>query len=131
MIRRPPRSTLFPYTTLFRSPRRWLHECEAGPGRTGLRSAPASACTLVARARVAPTPRRQCRTRDRREPPPPFAYAYFSPIHVSLPTAPRGAAFTAVPAVSWPERGNFSALAFPLLRPPFRARLELPRFGGR
>src|SRR2546425_2949805 len=23
MIRRPPRSTLFPYTTLFRSPRRW------------------------------------------------------------------------------------------------------------
>src|SRR3712207_7053600 len=24
MIRRPPRSTLFPYTTLFRSPMRWL-----------------------------------------------------------------------------------------------------------
>src|SRR5436305_10652635 len=24
MIRRPPRSTLFPYTTLFRSPLRWL-----------------------------------------------------------------------------------------------------------
>src|SRR3712207_8938864 len=24
MIRRPPRSTLFPYTTLFRSPRSWL-----------------------------------------------------------------------------------------------------------
>src|SRR5713101_9696546 len=32
MIRRPPRSTLFPYTTLFRS--RWL------PGRRGLRAAP-------------------------------------------------------------------------------------------
>src|SRR5206468_6715544 len=31
MIRRPPRSTLFPYTTLFRSPRR-----RAGPGRRGL-----------------------------------------------------------------------------------------------
>src|SRR3712207_8695026 len=29
MIRRPPRSTLFPYTTLFRSPR-------ARPGRPGL-----------------------------------------------------------------------------------------------
>src|SRR2546429_5538750 len=29
MIRRPPRSTLFPYTTLFRSSRRNLHE----PGR--------------------------------------------------------------------------------------------------
>src|SRR5258708_15932015 len=25
MIRRPPRSTLFPYTTLFRSPGRWRH----------------------------------------------------------------------------------------------------------
>src|SRR2546426_4140350 len=24
MIRRPPRSTLFPYTTLFRSPNQWL-----------------------------------------------------------------------------------------------------------
>src|SRR5256885_11000684 len=24
MIRRPPRSTLFPYTTLFRSPRHWV-----------------------------------------------------------------------------------------------------------
>src|SRR5215475_15705114 len=28
MIRRPPRSTLFPYTTLFRSrPRRWSRRC--------------------------------------------------------------------------------------------------------
>src|SRR2546422_6270087 len=27
MIRRPPRSTLFPYTTLFRSPRVDLHQC--------------------------------------------------------------------------------------------------------
>src|SRR5690348_17412798 len=26
MIRRPPRSTLFPYTTLFRSLRYWTHE---------------------------------------------------------------------------------------------------------
>src|SRR3712207_8478301 len=25
MIRRPPRSTLFPYTTLFRSPKTWYH----------------------------------------------------------------------------------------------------------
>src|SRR5256885_7071789 len=28
MIRRPPRSTLFPYTTLFRSPSRWTADCE-------------------------------------------------------------------------------------------------------
>src|SRR3712207_9003322 len=33
MIRRPPRSTLFPYTTLFRSRR-----CEVGSGRTRRRS---------------------------------------------------------------------------------------------
>src|SRR5258708_20415251 len=39
MIRRPPRSTLFPYTTLFRSPRRcwsavtcWPRWCAAQPG---------------------------------------------------------------------------------------------------
>src|SRR3712207_7236933 len=29
MIRRPPRSTLFPYTTLFRSPRHLTHRYEA------------------------------------------------------------------------------------------------------
>src|SRR2546425_3541570 len=38
MIRRPPRSTLFPYTTLFRSPERstmgWTSTAE-GPGRHG------------------------------------------------------------------------------------------------
>src|SRR3712207_7344299 len=33
MIRRPPRSTLFPYTTLFRSPRRDLREGDEPPGR--------------------------------------------------------------------------------------------------
>src|SRR5947208_11234403 len=27
LIRRPPRSTLFPYTTLFRSPRAWRRPC--------------------------------------------------------------------------------------------------------
>src|SRR5690348_17790047 len=31
MIRRPPRSTLFPYTTLFRSPPRWPARWPAGP----------------------------------------------------------------------------------------------------
>src|SRR2546422_8254768 len=44
MIRRPPRSTLFPYTTLFRSAERWRNGSNAGPsgrpeGRRG--SAPA------------------------------------------------------------------------------------------
>src|SRR5947209_13627655 len=32
MIRRPPRSTLFPYTTLFRSPEGWQHRCGSGCG---------------------------------------------------------------------------------------------------
>src|SRR5438270_5289263 len=43
MIRRPPRSTLFPYTTLFRSP--GLRSCSSRPARrfpTG-RSSPGSA----------------------------------------------------------------------------------------
>src|ERR1039458_1591062 len=31
MIRRPPRSTLFPYTTLFRSSRGWRHHRGGGP----------------------------------------------------------------------------------------------------
>src|SRR3712207_7988823 len=34
MIRRPPRSTLFPYTTLFRS--EWLHEPDPAVIRSGL-----------------------------------------------------------------------------------------------
>src|SRR2546422_6220831 len=32
MIRRPPRSTLFPYTTLFRSPRARRHSRQTSPG---------------------------------------------------------------------------------------------------
>src|SRR5438045_7888337 len=49
MIRRPPRSTLFPYTTLFRSQRGpalpvsllgWQHVCEWIAGKTGLDGTP-------------------------------------------------------------------------------------------
>src|ERR1044072_8147210 len=41
MIRRPPRSTLFPYTTLFRSP--WRRGCSTAPDAegSGLGSPPA------------------------------------------------------------------------------------------
>src|SRR5256885_2670558 len=48
MIRRPPRSTLFPYTTLFRSPaegaadRRGLHRAEQGRPPGGWEPCPAS-----------------------------------------------------------------------------------------
>src|SRR5256886_17303637 len=80
MIRRPPRSTLFPYTTLFRSlgPRSFPDGCDETVGRDGRG---AVACTLgVARpleqlvergritvdgARVAPQVRREAH-----EPPP-------------------------------------------------------------
>src|SRR3712207_7040489 len=47
MIRRPPRSTLFPYTTLFRSPGRWpgrgrgSRRRTAAPGSTRLPAGPA------------------------------------------------------------------------------------------
>src|SRR2546430_11463453 len=44
MIRRPPRSTLFPYTTLFRSRRLWLDAIEeAGDGSIGLHALGAKA----------------------------------------------------------------------------------------
>src|SRR3712207_8159301 len=43
MIRRPPRSTLFPYTTLFRSPRR------AGPSRLCRSSGSGGVSHVVAR----------------------------------------------------------------------------------
>src|SRR5687768_18064656 len=39
MIRRPPRSTLFPYTTLFRSPRVCVLSCR-GDGRCRRRTGP-------------------------------------------------------------------------------------------
>src|SRR6266496_6309860 len=43
MIRRPPRSTLFPYTTLFRSPRQWRR---IGVRRACKSEGPAAAFTL-------------------------------------------------------------------------------------
>src|SRR5690242_20834096 len=46
MIRRPPRSTLFPYTTLFRSQRRWRTRparTVRRPGPSG-RARPSTAC---------------------------------------------------------------------------------------
>src|SRR2546425_2825782 len=40
MIRRPPRSTLFPYTTLFRSPQSRLRVHQGGPRRAARRGCP-------------------------------------------------------------------------------------------
>src|SRR5436853_2728380 len=57
MIRRPPRSTLFPYTTLFRSGRRGLEGGAArrrfGAGRVGASAVARRACVVrLAGARV-------------------------------------------------------------------------------
>src|SRR5256885_8774168 len=44
MIRRPPRSTLFPYTTLFRS---WSEHCSYKSSRTYLKDLPTKAAWVV------------------------------------------------------------------------------------
>src|SRR3712207_7089128 len=51
MIRRPPRSTLFPYTTLFRSPVRADDDARVLGHEPALRVAPADAVDDAARAR--------------------------------------------------------------------------------
>src|SRR5258708_13130148 len=51
MIRRPPRSTLFPYTTLFRSRRRRRRSAHAGPAVPPRRSASARPSSPGSRAR--------------------------------------------------------------------------------
>src|SRR3712207_7307444 len=57
MIRRPPRSTLFPYTTLFRS-------CRDRRAARGSSSATAPLCAL--RRGTSPAPRGRARSRARR-----------------------------------------------------------------
>src|SRR2546429_2627040 len=49
MIRRPPRSTLFPYTTLFRSPRRRNHAPLDEPCLLASNSSPGVPCLSHAR----------------------------------------------------------------------------------
>src|SRR3712207_6920286 len=57
MIRRPPRSTLFPYTTLFRSQQDGEHEpCEQGEPSAVYPTRP-----LVLRRHACPLPRRAAR----------------------------------------------------------------------
>src|SRR2546426_6565240 len=52
MIRRPPRSTLFPYTTLFRSLRAERHRLERRPGEVSPGGAAGHADDRAARARL-------------------------------------------------------------------------------
>src|SRR5256885_6833964 len=50
MIRRPPRSTLFPYTTLFRSPGRNVRLHAAEPGRASVTPAGEALAAEIRRA---------------------------------------------------------------------------------
>src|SRR3989454_5624961 len=64
MIRRPPRSTLFPYTTLFRSDAEWLLAAVLGVGRVEARLDLDRALPAAVAARYEAAVRR----RARREP---------------------------------------------------------------
>src|SRR3712207_6911584 len=59
MIRRPPRSTLFPYTTLFRSRRPRPCPRTSSPGPTGERWSPPAARSTPCRTTTSPTPSRR------------------------------------------------------------------------
>src|SRR5688572_31532368 len=59
MIRRPPRSTLFPYTTLFRSPPKWTSRFPTTKARR-------STCTAAARTARNRTEGRGLRTEKER-----------------------------------------------------------------
>src|SRR5260370_23746606 len=63
MIRRPPRSTLFPYTTLFRSARPGVRGSAAHAGYSTAGSAPVRAASAprACPAAPAPAPRRAAR----------------------------------------------------------------------
>src|SRR5215217_4704613 len=63
MIRRPPRSTLFPYTTLFRSTPR---DGPARPARPGWSPPPPAAAAARRRSAGRGTPTRPARTRSAR-----------------------------------------------------------------
>src|SRR3712207_7184625 len=62
MIRRPPRSTLFPYTTLFRSP--WMGNCPHSIHWTG--GSPANERRVIARLAPVKSSRPARRRRDRK-----------------------------------------------------------------
>src|SRR5258707_4426665 len=71
MIRRPPRSTLFPYTTLFRSARKAesLKKTQQAKGQTQTQARTQVQAKAPVRPRVqakAPAPRPNARTADRK-----------------------------------------------------------------
>src|SRR3712207_7399580 len=65
MIRRPPRSTLFPYTTLFRSTRTWTPPCTSSRRRPPS-SSPRSSAPPAATTPPAPASRPNSSPRQRR-----------------------------------------------------------------
>src|SRR3989442_9684437 len=73
MIRRPPRSTLFPYTTLFRSDRGRQSPAHQRPSQADTRS---DDQPLLIKGRLSPASRRT----DQEEDPPPTLRAVTQPI---------------------------------------------------
>src|SRR5256885_11845062 len=66
MIRRPPRSTLFPYTTLFRSKHSWIHN-SSGPTVRRYRAGLLLWTEHQARVEMGNTRRSLCRRSNRSE----------------------------------------------------------------
>src|SRR5256885_12756330 len=67
MIRRPPRSTLFPYTTLFRS-LGWRRVCPPGGGGTRARGWPSSPSSAPSRTCARSPPRSEEHTSELQSP---------------------------------------------------------------
>src|SRR3989442_11119044 len=68
MIRRPPRSTLFPYTTLFRSPvARSAVLCDTNQGEIGIQDRANAADARFDRCRMPPSIARPRQTRERQK----------------------------------------------------------------
>src|SRR2546427_7530627 len=61
MIRRPPRSTLFPYTTLFRSARAARHFSARCQARSRIRQGAPAAGEMAEAGQIRPQPRRDRR----------------------------------------------------------------------
>src|SRR2546426_1796601 len=120
MIRRPPRSTLFPYTTLFRSATTSTWSTLAAIGcRRGLRSPAARRAstlrrrrtpTIVARPPPPPPPPSTSRGTTPPAAPPPPPFVLLPPPHAALPPPRR-------PWGPWGGRLPATAPA-PLPRPP-------------
>src|SRR2546427_13244432 len=104
MIRRPPRSTLFPYTTLFRSPTAaasWAPECPAAGSRSGPRSRRGRR-PAARRARA----ERRARERTRRQSEPASEHLHAEGHGVAAPETQGGEAGRLLPILQGEQEGR-------------------------